>query len=50
MQKPIASQVDLTQVSLLAEIVIRAGNTADPQNRHHTQRAYEPDDATAIQL
>ena len=44
MQKPVAPQVDLTQISLLTEIVIRAGNTGDPQNRRHTQRAYEPDD------
>jgi hypothetical protein len=44
LQKPIAPSVDLTQVSILAEIVIRAGNIADSQNRQHTKAAYEPDD------
>lgn len=43
-QKPIAPTVDLTQVSILTEIIIRAGNVADPQNRAHTKAAYEPDD------
>jgi hypothetical protein len=43
MQQPIAPLVDLSQISILTEIIIRAGNVADPQNRPHTKAAYEPD-------
>ena len=43
-QKPTALIVDLSQVSILTEIIIRAGNVADPQNRAHTKAAYEPDE------
>ena len=43
-QKPVAPTIDLTQVSILAEIIIRAGNVADPQNRAHIKAAYEPDE------
>ena len=42
--KPSAATINLAHVTILAEIVIRAGNVTDPLNRVHTIQAYEPDD------
>ena len=40
------STVDLRQVSVLAEIVVRAGNARQPDARHIMQKAYLAVDAT----